>query len=1487
MYRNFNKIVVLSTTALYLLQPALALAVPEAGQLPTGGHVTTGSASISQNSTTLNIHQSTDRAAINWQSFDIGSNAHVNFNQPSVNSVALNRVLDGNPSQIFGRLTANGQVYLTNKAGMYFSPSASVNVGALVATAHGMSDQDFMNGKTSFSRNGSTGSVINEGSIRSRLGSYIALLAPEVRNAGVVVAEMGSVALAAGEDFALHFNSFGGLSDITTTKSNITTLVENKQAVQAPGGLIILSAQAVNSLQGGVVKNAGTIEATGFVNDGGVIKLAASNKIELGGSVNADAKPNSSGNGGEVIAIANLDNPNSTMKFSGSISARGGNTGGNGGFIETSGSHVDNTNARVDTRALAGKTGKWLIDPYDYDIDASAATAIETALDTSNVEVTTSANIAGYGSNGNSGSTGNIEVNAAINSSSSNELKLTAANTISVNEAITSGSLVLTGPGGITLSDNLTTTTDMTLNGNVTLGANSVLTSGISNTYSAQTTYTVPSGVTSITATLVGGAGGKGGNDGGNTGGNAGSVGSLTSSFSVTPGQSVYLAPGGGGSAGTNSASSAAGGAGGTNAFSIAGGGTGGIGGPTGSSGGGGGGGAATILSFASSPNSGTAMLVAAGGGGGGGSGNNAACPTSCAGQNGDNYRNDNNMAGQTGRNSGNTTPSIDDGGGSGGGGGGILGGLSNDSVFFVNEWTGRGGNVGSSGAANGFSTTSLSTSVVGSSNSQAGSATISYGGGAIDINGTINGARTLSISSPNNNISISGAIGGSSAPTSLSISGSQGISLAGGAVTTSGTQTYNGPLTLNANSTTFATTNSAVVFAANILKGSSVSSNMTVTSGSGAVNLNGSTGTSSTPIGTVGITTTATTNIAGTLYASSLTKSGTGATNISGGLVRTSGGQSYADIVNLGGNTTLSSTGTGDITLSKAVSNSNQSSLTINAASGNVSIVGNLARGTNAIPTPIGDVSVTASGTFTLGTSGTPILAEAKSLSVTADTSTVYASTSTFTTIGSTTGRGVHLTDSASFNVTSESTLTGPFSGAMSFTKSGAAKLITTGVNTFTGNTTVSAGILEIGGSGKIGNGSYSGNIAVTGQMRFNTSANNTLSGTMSGTGFINTVGSGTTDITTRSNQNYYNLITPYVVPIGTGSNSSIYGSSPTNLTYQLQTATDGGSVITDASPTGTAVFSGTPTSSSNAGSYTIGYTSGITVNNERYPSIQAGNDLSWSVTKKPLTVTVIKPYDGNAVFTKGFTLTGTVNGDATPAITSGLASVSSVSPGTYNRFISNTLALSNANYTLSGGTVSATIIPQSPVVSEITPKKPAETIIVKHPDQQKIESKLPDYNSTKNAMPSTVAINKPTTAKNEPISVQNNKPQPTASSPAKLSAKPTSENSITVSMVRAPSGQASGVISVVVPKDMASKSNSFSFALPAQVAVAKGSDISAITIKLENGSQLPSWIKFNHNSNTFVATNVPSGSLPLRVSISKGGIKSTIVISEHSQSQ
>lgn len=69
--------------------------------LPQGPQVAQGAVSFSQSARQMDITQSTAKAVVNWQSFDIGQNAKVNITQPSSQSVLLNRVLSDNPSRLY------------------------------------------------------------------------------------------------------------------------------------------------------------------------------------------------------------------------------------------------------------------------------------------------------------------------------------------------------------------------------------------------------------------------------------------------------------------------------------------------------------------------------------------------------------------------------------------------------------------------------------------------------------------------------------------------------------------------------------------------------------------------------------------------------------------------------------------------------------------------------------------------------------------------------------------------------------------------------------------------------------------------------------------------------------------------------------------------------------------------------------------------------------------------------------------------------------------------------------------------------------------------------------------------------------------------------------------------------------------------------------------------------------------------------------------
>lgn len=108
--------------------------------LPTGETNQIGIESIHRNYSGINnalmtIKQDKEHgiALIDWESFNIGSNATVNILQHHLSDTLINRVVGNDLSQIYGKLNATGNVVLVNPNGMIFD-GAQINVGGFAAS---------------------------------------------------------------------------------------------------------------------------------------------------------------------------------------------------------------------------------------------------------------------------------------------------------------------------------------------------------------------------------------------------------------------------------------------------------------------------------------------------------------------------------------------------------------------------------------------------------------------------------------------------------------------------------------------------------------------------------------------------------------------------------------------------------------------------------------------------------------------------------------------------------------------------------------------------------------------------------------------------------------------------------------------------------------------------------------------------------------------------------------------------------------------------------------------------------------------------------------------------------------------------------------------------------------------------------------------------------------------------------------------------------
>ncbi|PUE55266.1 two-partner secretion domain-containing protein [Limnohabitans parvus] len=443
---------------------SLAWAAPATNALPTSGTVVQGAASMSQTANQLNITQSTQRAAINWQSFDIGSQARVQVYQPNAQSVLLNRVVGATPSQIFGQMQANGHVILVNPNGVLFGKDGSVNAGGFTASTLNISDANFMAGNMVYERNGSTAGIVNQGNITTAPGGYVALLGAAVSNEGSIHTQGGSVVMGAGETIKVPVSGTGRIK-LELTPAAINASVSNSGSIVTEGGQVYMQALALNRAAAQILQS-GSIDTTGE-KGGDVNVLADGGQIRVNGSITANSN---NGTAGGDIYIGR-DKDTNVLAAVGNVS--GATLESRGGFVETSGDWLG-------TKGVTVLANEWLLDPSDITI--SNATS-------SNVTGTNPADIVPTGGAGTSSVVNVGTIQTAINGGTSVTIKTT-------NSSNDTG----TGAGNITIADELNLVNNSTENATLKLIADNgiFVNKKITGSTGTSSSGTTPTGLVNI-----------------------------------------------------------------------------------------------------------------------------------------------------------------------------------------------------------------------------------------------------------------------------------------------------------------------------------------------------------------------------------------------------------------------------------------------------------------------------------------------------------------------------------------------------------------------------------------------------------------------------------------------------------------------------------------------------------------------------------------------------------------------------------------------------------------------------------------------------------------------------------------------------------------------------------------------------------------------------------------------------------------------------
>lgn len=274
----------LAGAALLSLPWPLALAQAQAPTLPSGLAVAAGQAQVSTQGNRMTVVNS-PQAILNWNSFSIGADQSVYFQQASTASQVLNRVTGPDASRILGSLGSNGRVWLLNPNGVLFGQNAKVDVAGFVASTLRLDDADWLGGRWSFTTSGPSAEVLNQGALRSSFGGTVALIGGSVRNEGLVQAPGGQVLLAAGQSVELVDTGLPHLGVRVTAPAGE---VRNLGELRAAGGRIDIHAAAVNQQ--------GLVSADAFATGaGGEVWIKASDSVELGAGSRTSADGASGG----------------------------------------------------------------------------------------------------------------------------------------------------------------------------------------------------------------------------------------------------------------------------------------------------------------------------------------------------------------------------------------------------------------------------------------------------------------------------------------------------------------------------------------------------------------------------------------------------------------------------------------------------------------------------------------------------------------------------------------------------------------------------------------------------------------------------------------------------------------------------------------------------------------------------------------------------------------------------------------------------------------------------------------------------------------------------------------------------------------------------------------------------------------------------------------------------------------------------------------
>ena len=253
---------------------------------PQGENVTHGKARFQRNGAHTKITTS-NKAIINYDSFNLSKGESVRFVQPGANSRVLNRIQSSAPTHINGRIDANGNIYFVNPSGIMFGRDSVLNVGTLYAAAGSITNADFLNNVNRFT--GLDGEVVNRGQINAQRAAH--LVGRRVANFGQVVAPDGMITFTAGDDVLIGQRGGRVFARIDGSPGS-NGGVENHGVIDAGTGQVLAGVgdHFALAIYGGSEITGSSVRMVG----------GRGSSVRVGGTVDAS---NATGRGGEIDVL--------------------------------------------------------------------------------------------------------------------------------------------------------------------------------------------------------------------------------------------------------------------------------------------------------------------------------------------------------------------------------------------------------------------------------------------------------------------------------------------------------------------------------------------------------------------------------------------------------------------------------------------------------------------------------------------------------------------------------------------------------------------------------------------------------------------------------------------------------------------------------------------------------------------------------------------------------------------------------------------------------------------------------------------------------------------------------------------------------------------------------------------------------------------------------------------------------------------------------